>query len=105
MHSGNVSLAAILRPSGASSRLTIIQSRSLALPLPVSSGSKWVAPTTLPSPFARKRFYGARHMARRRHGLVAERHGTVKTALDARKSKRAVGGDFTGDLSSHTSIK
>ena len=35
-------------------------------------------------------------MARRRHGMVAERHGTVETGLDTRKSKRAVGGDFTG---------
>src|SRR5437773_942273 len=46
-----------------------------------------------------------RHLARRRHGLVAERHGTAETGLDARKSKRAVGSDFTRNLSSHASIQ
>ena len=40
MLSGNANLAAIRQPSGTSSRLTTIPSKSLASRLPVSSGSK-----------------------------------------------------------------
>src|SRR5436305_4133944 len=77
MPSGNASWAAILHPLGASSHLTIIPSRSLASRLPVSSGSKSVAPTTLPFPFARKQFCGAKeHGSTKDSGSCGEIDGS-----------------------------